>query len=118
MNYFRTSAQAVCALSLAIPGLAARPASAQPTNLTYKAEATVKETYDSNVYLQDEAPNPANVAAAQAAGFKPVEANKGSFVTADRSAWRVVEAATSRRPRGHAEVAAGMVAPAYGPDVS
>ena len=37
---------------------------------------------------------------------------------ADRSAWRVVEAATSRRPRGHAEVAAGMVAPAYGPDVS
>ena len=67
---------------MAIPGLAARPASAQPTNLTYKAEATVKETYDSNVYLQDEAPNPANVAAAQAAGFKPVEANKGSFVTA------------------------------------
>ena len=41
----------------------------------------MKETYDNNVYLQDNAPNPANVAAAQAAGLKPVEANKGSFVT-------------------------------------
>ncbi len=42
---------------------------------------------------------------------------------ADRSAWRVVESETSRRPsRGHAEAGAGMVggmiAPAYGPDVS
>jgi UDP-3-O-[3-hydroxymyristoyl] N-acetylglucosamine deacetylase len=41
---------------------------------------------------------------------------------ADRSAWRVVEAETARRPRGHAEVGSGMVggmiAPAYGPDVS
>ena len=41
---------------------------------------------------------------------------------ADRSAWRVVEAETSRRSRGHAEVGSGMVggmiAPAYGPDVS
>ena len=40
---------------------------------------------------------------------------------ADRSAWRVVEAETARRPRGHAEAGAGMVggmvAPAYGPDV-
>lgn len=35
----------------------------------------------------------------------------------DRSAWRVVEAETTRR-RGHAEVVGGMVAPAYGPDVS
>jgi UDP-3-O-[3-hydroxymyristoyl] N-acetylglucosamine deacetylase len=41
---------------------------------------------------------------------------------ADRSAWRVVESEPVRRPRGHAEIArgmvGGMVAPAYGPDVS
>jgi UDP-3-O-[3-hydroxymyristoyl] N-acetylglucosamine deacetylase len=41
---------------------------------------------------------------------------------ADHSAWRVVEAETARRPRGHAEAGSGMVggmvAPAYGPDVS
>lgn len=41
---------------------------------------------------------------------------------ADHSAWRVVEAEPARRPRGHAEVVTGMlggmVAPAYGPDVS
>ena len=41
---------------------------------------------------------------------------------ADRSAWRVVELETSRRPRAHAEIGSGMVggmvAPAYGPDVS
>jgi UDP-3-O-[3-hydroxymyristoyl] N-acetylglucosamine deacetylase len=39
-----------------------------------------------------------------------------SALMADRSAWRLVEAGTARRPRGHAEVAA--VAPTYGPDVS
>jgi UDP-3-O-[3-hydroxymyristoyl] N-acetylglucosamine deacetylase len=42
---------------------------------------------------------------------------------ADRSAWRVVESETARRPvRGHVEAGAGtlggMIAPAYGPDVS
>jgi UDP-3-O-[3-hydroxymyristoyl] N-acetylglucosamine deacetylase len=41
---------------------------------------------------------------------------------ADRSAWRVVEGETARRSRVHAEVGSGMVggmiAPAYGPDVS
>ena len=41
---------------------------------------------------------------------------------ADRSAWRVVEAEPARRSRSHAEAGAGMVggmiAPAYGPDVS
>jgi UDP-3-O-[3-hydroxymyristoyl] N-acetylglucosamine deacetylase len=41
---------------------------------------------------------------------------------ADRSAWRVVEAETVRRSRVHAEAGSGMVggmiAPAYGPDVS
>lgn len=51
------------------------------TNLTFKAEASVKETFDSNVYLQDEDPAPANVAAAKAAGLTPVKANWSSFVT-------------------------------------
>jgi len=41
---------------------------------------------------------------------------------ADRTAYRVVEAETARRSRTHAEVGSGMVggmvAPAYGPDVS
>jgi UDP-3-O-[3-hydroxymyristoyl] N-acetylglucosamine deacetylase len=41
---------------------------------------------------------------------------------ADRSAWRVVEAEIGRRVRTHAEAGSGMVgglvAPAYGPDVS
>ncbi len=41
---------------------------------------------------------------------------------ADRSAWRVVEGETARRTRTHAEAGSGMVggmvAPAYGPDVS
>jgi hypothetical protein len=59
----------------------AGPVFAADTNLTWKAEASAKETYDSNVYLQDNAPSPANVAAAQAAGLRPVQAIKGSFVT-------------------------------------
>jgi UDP-3-O-[3-hydroxymyristoyl] N-acetylglucosamine deacetylase len=41
---------------------------------------------------------------------------------ADRSAWRVVEAESARRSRSYVEAGAGMVggmvAPAYGPDVS
>ena len=41
---------------------------------------------------------------------------------ADRTAWRVIEAETARRSRVHAEAGSGMVggmiAPAYGPDVS
>jgi UDP-3-O-[3-hydroxymyristoyl] N-acetylglucosamine deacetylase len=41
---------------------------------------------------------------------------------ADRSAWQVVEAEAPRRSRGHAEMGSGMVggmiAPAYGPDIS
>src|SRR5690348_3011527 len=38
---------------------------------------------------------------------------------ADRSAWRMVEVpAPMRRPRGHAEVTAGLATPAFGPDVS
>jgi UDP-3-O-[3-hydroxymyristoyl] N-acetylglucosamine deacetylase len=42
-----------------------------------------------------------------------------SALMADTSAWRVVEATEPvRRIRGHADVAAGLVAPAYGPDKS
>jgi UDP-3-O-[3-hydroxymyristoyl] N-acetylglucosamine deacetylase len=42
-----------------------------------------------------------------------------SALMADTSAWRVVEAAEPvRRTRGHADLAAGLVAPAYGPEVS
>jgi len=38
---------------------------------------------------------------------------------ADRSAWIYVEAPeTARRQRGHADLSTGVVAPAYGPDVS
>jgi len=45
-----------------------------------------------------------------------------SAMMADRSAWRVVEAETARRSRARAEAGrgmiGGMIAPAYGPDVS
>jgi UDP-3-O-[3-hydroxymyristoyl] N-acetylglucosamine deacetylase len=42
-----------------------------------------------------------------------------SALMADRTAWRVVESGRAARPaRGHADVAAGLLAPAFGPDVS
>jgi UDP-3-O-[3-hydroxymyristoyl] N-acetylglucosamine deacetylase len=42
-----------------------------------------------------------------------------SALMADRTAWRVVEPGRVVRPaRGHADVAAGLLAPAFGPDVS
>ena len=43
-----------------------------------------------------------------------------SALMADRSAWRLVEAAAepARRARGHADVGASLVAPAYGPELS
>ncbi len=43
-----------------------------------------------------------------------------SALMADRSAWRVVEAAAepARRARGHAELATGMAAAAFGPAIS
>ena len=66
---------------LAMVALTAIPVRAAVTNLSWKAEATVKESYDSNVYLQDNAPTAGNVTAAQAAGFRPVQANKGSMLT-------------------------------------
>jgi UDP-3-O-[3-hydroxymyristoyl] N-acetylglucosamine deacetylase len=37
---------------------------------------------------------------------------------ADRSAWAYVELPETRRPRGHADLPAGMASPAYGPEVS
>jgi UDP-3-O-[3-hydroxymyristoyl] N-acetylglucosamine deacetylase len=41
-----------------------------------------------------------------------------SALMADRTAWRLVEMPTARRPRGHAEVVNGLPMPAYGPEVS
>jgi len=41
-----------------------------------------------------------------------------SALMADQSAWTLVEADTVRPVRGHADVATGLVAPAYAPDVS
>jgi UDP-3-O-[3-hydroxymyristoyl] N-acetylglucosamine deacetylase len=42
-----------------------------------------------------------------------------SALIADPTAWTIVEASQlARRSRGHADVAAGLVAPTYGPDVS
>ena len=42
-----------------------------------------------------------------------------SALMADRSAWRVIEAAEpARRSRGHAQVGAGRLAAAYGPEMS
>ena len=37
---------------------------------------------------------------------------------ADQSAWTYVELPETRRPRGHADLPAGLASPAYGPDVS
>jgi UDP-3-O-[3-hydroxymyristoyl] N-acetylglucosamine deacetylase len=41
-----------------------------------------------------------------------------SALMADRSAWCWVEAESPRRVRGHSEAAAGLIAPAYAPDVT
>jgi UDP-3-O-[3-hydroxymyristoyl] N-acetylglucosamine deacetylase len=41
-----------------------------------------------------------------------------SALMADRTAWRIVEAERPRRVRGHVEAVGGLLAPAYGPDVS
>lgn len=56
-------------------------ADAASTNFQTKAELTVKETFDSNVYIQDTDPAPASIAAANAAGLSPVRAKQESFVT-------------------------------------
>jgi hypothetical protein len=62
------------------PAAAQKPA-APKSPWTASASLTLKESYDSNVYLQDAEPDPASVAAAAAAGYTAVEANKDSFVT-------------------------------------
>ena len=77
----RTTSRAGSAISAAVLLAVTGTAYAQPTNITYKAEAVVKETYDNNVFLQDNTAAPANVTAARAAGLNPVEAHKGSLVT-------------------------------------
>jgi UDP-3-O-[3-hydroxymyristoyl] N-acetylglucosamine deacetylase len=41
-----------------------------------------------------------------------------SALMADTSAWCMAEGEALRVPRGHADVATGLIAPAYGPDVS
>jgi UDP-3-O-[3-hydroxymyristoyl] N-acetylglucosamine deacetylase len=41
-----------------------------------------------------------------------------SALMADPTAWRVVEMPAARRARGHAEMPNGLIAPAYGPEVS
>jgi hypothetical protein len=61
------------AAALAVLGLAVLPAYALPTNYTYTVEGTVKETYDDNVYLQNNAP-PSTMSDA-------VPAKKDSLVT-------------------------------------
>ena len=66
---------------LASLGLLTSAGFAADTNWSFKADLTLKETFDSNVYIQDEKPTPANTAAAQAAGFTPVQAKQQSFVT-------------------------------------
>ncbi len=69
------------AFALLIAPVAAPAALPASTNVQFKAEASVKETFDSNVYLQDESGTAANIAAAKAAGYDPVEAGKESWVT-------------------------------------
>jgi hypothetical protein len=76
-KYHRPALVGAC---LAAP-LLAGSALAADTNLTWSAAATYKETYDDNVYITDVAPTAANVAAAQAAGLRPVQAGKSSFVS-------------------------------------
>lgn len=51
------------------------------TNLQTRFEASLRETFDSNIHLQDEEPDPANVAAAKADGFVPAQARRSSWVT-------------------------------------
>jgi hypothetical protein len=48
---------------------------------TTSVSLALKETFDSNVYLQDTTPNSANVAAAAAAGLSAVPANQSSLVS-------------------------------------
>jgi len=64
MNYFRKSSLQACAATLAVLLFMAARAGAALTNLTYTVEATAKETYDDDVYIEDVKPNAGNVTAA------------------------------------------------------
>lgn len=66
------------AVALAVLGLAATPATASSTNVTYKAGLTLRESYDSNVYILDTAPYPGIVPPPDSVVAVP---KKGSFVT-------------------------------------
>ncbi len=82
-NTFRAQlARFILVSTLTVAGGVAQAQGWQLANkLTLKADISLKETYDSNVYLQDVEPGPANVAAAKAAGLDVAETKKGSFVT-------------------------------------
>ncbi len=81
ISQFSKSSKLPWTLALTVLGLAPATMAALPTNLTYSAEATVRETWDNNVYIQDKNPLPANIAAANAVGLHPVPALKSSFLT-------------------------------------
>ena len=66
---------------LAMASAVGSSAWAMSTNLQFKAEASLKETFDSNIYLQDTGASPANIAAARAAGLHPSEASRSSWVS-------------------------------------
>lgn len=58
------------------------PMSLPPENpWDYGLSLTVKESYDTNVFLLDLEPDPASAAAARAAGFEPAPAKHASLVT-------------------------------------
>ncbi len=78
IDHPRCSGMSACATLVV---LLAGPAFAADTNLTWKADGTLKEGYDNNVYITDIAPLPANVTAAAAAGLHAVSPMKSSFVT-------------------------------------
>ena len=80
MHQSRKKVIAVAALVLLL-AVAALTTSALPTNLTWKAEAGVKETYDDNVYIQNTASDLNSVSVARANGLNPVPAKKSSFLT-------------------------------------
>jgi len=67
--------------ALFILPLLAGPASAADSNFTWGVDVALKETYDDNVYIQDTAPLPVNVVAAEAAGLTPVQPKQSSFIT-------------------------------------
>lgn len=88
-NNFKTAFLSIA--SLLLPGVLAAQTASLATPPTKPAalkspwatsvSLALKETFDSNVYIQDTTPDPANVAAAAAAGLSAVSAKRSSFVT-------------------------------------